>query len=255
MPYWPPGSNGDRPAFETVTFDLFGTLVQLDDTRLPCMSIDGVSVPSLLAAPFGRLHALAPAVNLGDALVAYVEAGAELKVRPVAEVDREVSPCAQFVSCLKRIGIADDALARELAQSQMEATLRAAQLAEGARSLLCHLRDRGCALGLVSNLADAAGGHALLSHLELDRYFDAVVFSSDVGWRKPDRRIFEAALAALHSTAPVALHVGDELRADIWGAGRCGLGTVWVNPSEQKFEGEYPPRLTTDRLALLAEAG
>ena len=121
MPYWPPGSNGDRPAFETVTFDLFGTLVHLDDTRLPCMSIDGVSVPSLLAAPFGRLHALAPAVNLGDALVAYVEAGAELKVRPVAEVDREVSPCAQFVSCLERIGIADDALARELAQSQMEA--------------------------------------------------------------------------------------------------------------------------------------
>jgi len=255
MPSQPPRSISDRDTFETVTFDLFGTLVHVDDSRLPRMSIDGVSVPSLLAAPIGRLHELAPSVNLGDALVAYFEAKAELRARSDADLDREAPPCAQFARCLERVGIVDETLARELAQAQTEATRRAARLADGALFLLSHLRDRGCALGLVSNLADAPGGRGLLSHLELDRYFDTVVFSGDVGWRKPDRRIFEAALSALHATAPTALHVGDELRADVWGAGRCGLGTVWVNSSGESFEGEYPPRLRTDRLAVLAESG
>lgn len=75
-----------------------------------------------------------------------------------------------------------------------------------------------------------------------------MVFSGNVGWRKPDRRIFEAALSALRADAREALHVGDELRADIWGAGHCGLSTVWLNPDREAFAGEYPPRLQIARL-------
>jgi HAD superfamily hydrolase (TIGR01549 family) len=242
-------------AFEAVTFDLFGTLVHLDERRLPHLSIDGVSVPSLLAAPFERLLELVPTVDLGEALIAYFEAGAELKEWLVAESDREMLPHTHLTKCLERLGLADERLVSELARAQTQATLRAARPAEGTHTLLKRLRGRGCALGLVSNLADVEEGHALLSHLQMDSYFDAVIFSGDVGWRKPDRRIFEAALSELDATPTAVLHVGDELRADIWGAGRCGLPTVWVNFSGERFEGEYPPRLQIDRLASLADAG
>jgi putative hydrolase of the HAD superfamily len=244
-----------RTSFEVVTFDLFGTLVHLDERRLPRLSIDGVSVPSLLAAPFERLMELVPAIDLGEALVAYFEVGAELKGQLAAESDREMRPHLHLTKCLERLGLADQRLVCELARSQTQATLRAARLAEGTHTLLKHLRGRGCALGLVSNLADGEEGRALLSHLQMDIYFDAVVFSGDVGWRKPDRRIFETVLSALDATATTVLHVGDELRADIWGAGRCGLTTVWVNFNGVRFEGEYPPWLQINRLASLADAG
>lgn len=240
--------------FETITFDLFGTLVNVDENRLPRMKIDGISRPSMLAASFNRLRELVPSVDLGDALVAYTQVWAEAWERRGTDQDRETPPHLQLAKCLERVGIVDETLAWELVRSQMEATIEAARPTDGAVQLLSRLRDRGCSLGLVSNLADARGGYALLSRLNMDRYFDAVVFSGDAGWRKPNRRIFEMALSALDVEAQEVLHVGDELRADIWGAGQCGLSTVWVNSKGVKFEGEHPPRLQLDGLAALAES-
>lgn len=240
--------------FRVVTFDLFGTLVGLDERRLPQMNVDGRLLPSLLAAPFNLLRKLVPSVNMADALVSYFEAGAELR-RPNPSENRELPPSMQLTVCLERIGIDDAALAAELTRVQMEATIVAACCAENAVSLLERLRCRGCKLGLISNFADPVVAYTLLSRLRLDQYFDAVVFSADVGWRKPDRRMFQTALSALHAAAPAVLHVGDELRADVLGAGQCGLGTVWVNTNGEKFNGAYPPLLEIHDLADLAEAG
>lgn len=241
-------------SFNVVTFDLFGTLVDIDDNSLPCLTIDGVSIPSLLAAPFGRLFELIPTMDLGDALVAYFQVGEELKSRPAPELDCELPSYTHLIRALERIGVLDQAVMRDVVQSQRGVTLQAARPAEGAVSLLKHLRDNGCSLGLVSNFADGDEGRDLLSHLKLTSYFDVIVFSGDVGWRKPNRRIFETALSALHAEAREVLHVGDELRADIWGAGRCGMTTVWLNADGQPFEGDHPPRLQIDRLAALASS-
>jgi len=48
-------------------------------------------------------------------------------------------------------------------------------------------------------------------------FFGTVICSCDLGVRKPDRRIFEAAL----STGPV-LYIGDHIAKDIDGAVACG---------------------------------
>ena len=244
----------DRHTFEAITFDLFGTLVQLDERRLPQLNMDGATLPSILAAPLIRLHELLPSVNLGDVLVSYFQAGTAL-LQPGARRDQEVQPWAHFAECLERIGQENEALARELAQSQMEATLKAARPVQGALLLLASLRQRGCKLGLVSNFTDGHYGRALLSQLKMDSYFDAVVFSGDVGWRKPHRRIFQTVLSAFQMNASEVLHIGDELRADIWGAGHCGMSTVWVNPGRETFAGDHPPRLQIRCLAALADAG
>jgi HAD superfamily hydrolase (TIGR01509 family) len=243
-----------RLSFNVVTFDLFGTLVDIDDNRLPCLTIDGVSVPSLLAAPFARLFELVPTMDLGGALVAYFQVGEELKSRPAPELDCEMPPYTHLIWALERIGVRDRAVVRDVVESQTLVTLQAARPAEGAVSLLKHLRDNGCSLGLVSNFADGDEGRDLLAHLKLTSYFDVVVFSGDVGWRKPDRRIFETTLSALHVEAREVLHIGDELRADIWGAGQCGMTTVWLNTNGQPFEGDHPPRLQIDRLEALASS-
>ena len=120
-------------SFNVVTFDLFGTLVDIDDNSLPCLTIDGVSIPSLLAAPFGRLFELIPTMDLGDALVAYFQVGEELKSRPAPELDCELPSYTHLIRALERIGVLDQAVMRDVVQSQREVTLQAARPAEGDR--------------------------------------------------------------------------------------------------------------------------
>jgi putative hydrolase of the HAD superfamily len=48
------------------------------------------------------------------------------------------------------------------------------------------------------------------------------------------------------------VHVGDQPRADAWGAGRLGLRTVWISRHTEPYpEGEHPPTLVVTRLGDL----
>ena len=59
--------------------------------------------------------------------------------------------------------------------------------------------------------------------------FDHVVTSEGARAYKPRARIFEIALARLGADPEHVLHVGDSLTADVEGASRLGIRTVWVN--------------------------
>ena len=84
----------------------------------------------------------------------------------------------------------------------------------------------GVPRAIVSN-ADEAFLQEILARNGLA--FDAVVTSEGVRAYKPNPRIFERALEALRVPPREAVHVGDSLEADVLGAGRLGMGTVWVN--------------------------
>jgi putative hydrolase of the HAD superfamily len=74
----------------------------------------------------------------------------------------------------------------------------------------------------------------------LDRYFQMVVTSNDIGVGKPDQAIFRHALDGLGVEACGALHVGDSLEADVLGAHNTGLTAVWLNRRGAQREGHHP---------------
>ncbi len=86
-------------------------------------------------------------------------------------------------------------------------------------------------LGLVCNTG-WSGGAALrpvLAHRGILPHISALAFSDEVGWGKPDSRIFRHCLAGLgHRDASTLLHVGDSLPADIAGAKRLGARACWI---------------------------
>jgi putative hydrolase of the HAD superfamily len=86
---------------------------------------------------------------------------------------------------------------------------------------LAALADQGVRLGVVSNWDHRLPG--LLERLGLARFFDSVAYSSAVGVEKPDRRIFERALADLGAGPGEAVHVGDGRLEDVEGAVAAGL--------------------------------
>jgi len=91
---------------------------------------------------------------------------------------------------------------------------------------LASLKARGLRLGIVSNWDDRL--RPLLRLLRLDHYFESIVVSCEVGARKPDPRIFEAACAALGSAPSQTLHVGDSREMDYHGAQSAGLQARWL---------------------------
>lgn len=89
------------------------------------------------------------------------------------------------------------------------------------------LKERGHALCVVSNWD--AGLEGLLRDLRLLPYFDAVVSSAAVGYRKPDPVIFDLACELMGVRAEACVHVGDRPDADGDGASAAGVRPVIVD--------------------------
>lgn len=105
------------------------------------------------------------------------------------------------------------------------------------------LKPRSCALqtlktlsdfyslGLVSNFTYSPVIHAGLRKLRLNPYFDVILISQDVGWRKPLPKIFQEALKRLRRDAKETVFVGDNPLEDIQGAKKVGMKAVFI-PSQ-----------------------
>ncbi len=100
---------------------------------------------------------------------------------------------------------------------------------EGAGELLEMLKGRGISTAIVSNTIHGPIERRLLKLHGFEPLFDALVFSSEVGLRKPRPEIFQAALDMLGAEPGQTLHVGDSLEADVEGALAAGLGAMHVN--------------------------
>jgi len=59
--------------------------------------------------------------------------------------------------------------------------------------------------------------------------FETIVVSDEVGWRKPRRDIFDAALGRLGVRAEESLFVGDRADMDVLGAQQIGMDAAWIN--------------------------
>ena len=89
---------------------------------------------------------------------------------------------------------------------------------------------RGLRLGIVSNTGRTPGVvlRRILARHDMLRYFDAgaISYSDEVGFRKPDPRIFARSLQALGVEPGRALHIGDNPHADVLGARKVGMRTA-----------------------------
>jgi HAD superfamily hydrolase (TIGR01549 family) len=90
------------------------------------------------------------------------------------------------------------------------------------------VQQRGFRIGAVSNGSDDWNAQRLIDRARLRRYFELVLTSAAHGWRKPDGRIFQAALDYFHAEPGEAVMIGDSYEADILGAGALGIRTMWI---------------------------
>ena len=74
-----------------------------------------------------------------------------------------------------------------------------------------------------------------LERAGLEKYFEAIVISRDLGIRKPDPEIFNYTLVKLGIESEEAIHVGDSLEQDVKGAKDVGMKTVWIKKDNEEM--------------------
>jgi len=107
------------------------------------------------------------------------------------------------------------------------------QLAASA-ALLSRLAGR-YRIGIVSNFYGNL--QAVLDEAGLSPSVSVAVDSTLAGCKKPDARIFQAALDALRAEPADAVFVGDSLRRDMAGARAMGMRHVWLRPESGSANG------------------
>ncbi len=65
----------------------------------------------------------------------------------------------------------------------------------------------------------------------LEKYFDKVIISEEVGAQKPHKKIFEHAVKSMNAPKRKSLMIGDSWDADILGARQFGMDQVYYCPS------------------------
>lgn len=156
--------------------------------------------------------------------------------------------------CFARHGI--DLSSRELEtylQASQEYWRQTHHFEPGARQFLFDARALGLKTALVSN--DPTPGR-FLRPIFVDHGFehllDAMVFSSEVGKRKPHAAIFRRALDRLGVPPAQAVFVGDLLYEDIKGA--SSLGMLTIQATWLRDDGEHDDVRPTKRAESFADA-
>jgi len=112
-------------------------------------------------------------------------------------------------------------------------------------------------LGLVTNFTYAPVIYVGLRKLDINQFFNAILISDEVGWRKPHPKIFNEALKRLRVSAHETVYVGDSPLEDIKGAKATGMKTVFV-PSQfysmkALNESQQKPEIIVKNLCELCE--
>jgi len=108
--------------------------------------------------------------------------------------------------------------------------------------VLSELKKKGFKLGIITNTDVSREEHVrvALRRIDVEKYFNVIITSVDVGHNKPDERIFLTALRMLRVKPKEAVMVGNRISTDIVGGNKVGMKTIHF-----RWNKRYPERITS----------
>jgi putative hydrolase of the HAD superfamily len=129
---------------------------------------------------------------------------------------------------IARLGLDHPAVADSIAAHYQSARDRGIAPLEGAIETVRWLRDRGCRLALLTN-GDGRVQRAKIDRFGLGPLFDEILIEGELGYGKPDPRVYERALSRLAVPADDTWMVGDNLEWDVVAPQRLGVFGIWID--------------------------
>ena len=97
--------------------------------------------------------------------------------------------------------------------------------------ILNELRSKKIKLALISNATPIA--EKAVKTLELEKFFDVILYSFREGLAKPNKKIFEIALERLKLNQQEVIMVGDQLETDEAGAKASGIKFILIDRNNE----------------------
>ena len=110
-------------------------------------------------------------------------------------------------------------------------------LFEDAKQLLDSLNGK-YKLGIISN-GDSAQQREKIEFTGLNKYFSNVVISSEVGYSKPEKEIFEIACKNFNLDFENCIMIGDKYKVDVDGSKKAGMRAIWANRKKENINYKY----------------
>lgn len=206
----------------TVFFDLGNTLVYAKDLWSPIYAQADRAMVAVLQHGGIPLDERAFTSEHGGFIESYYQKQFEGDIEPTSiAVLREILRQKGFP------GI-PEALLREAMDGLYTITGKNWLREEDAIETLDTLKSQGYRLGIISNTSDDNNVQEIVDRQGLRPYFEYIVTSAALGIRKPDGRIFKAALDHFQVLPASVVMVGDLLPTDILGANRMGIYSIWI---------------------------
>ena len=127
--------------------------------------------------------------------------------------------------------------AEEKFERYLEAYERNWVLFDDAEEILDYLKNK-YKLAIISN-GDTDQQKRKIQFTGLDKYFQDIVISSEVGYSKPQKEIFEIACKRINLEPEKCIMVGDKYKVDIEGSINTGMKGIWVNRKKEQLSYEY----------------
>lgn len=155
----------------------------------------------------------------------------------------------RFELTLKHFNINDQQLVEQLADFFVNRTPSKKHLLPHAVELLNHVQGR-YELAIVTN-GFAEAQHTKLKSSDIAHFFSHVVISEEVGYHKPDPRIFLHTAEVLNAHIENCLMIGDNAETDMAGAIAAGMDCVYLNSTNVIHD--LPVTFETNSLHKLIE--
>lgn len=129
---------------------------------------------------------------------------------------------------LECVGIHDQELADTFCKEALSRIPTKGPLMPGAIELLEYLRPKYRMFILSNGFKELQSRK--MHAAGIDKYFDELILSEDIGVNKPNRELYDYALQKTGSTLEESLMIGDMFETDIAGAANIGMKQIYYNP-------------------------
>ncbi len=220
---------------KAIGFDLFNTLITIHPQALTeahqklvdVLHEEGIPVE---AEPFG---------------LAYVEA-AKRFLQEAHKDGRETHNRYWIAAALEDNGYSldpEDARIARVVEAYFSTFYPHCRLVPGTMEMLGQLAGN-YRLGLLSNFTHSPAVLKIIDTLELAPFFQTVLVSGELGYRKPHPSVFERLVDELGVPAGEIFFVGDDIEADVYGAREAGLQPVLTTcVADEDLPRAQPPRV------------
>lgn len=215
--------------YEVYVFDLYGTLVDIHTDENDMVVWDKLS---LFYGYYGAFYKGKELKTAYEKLVKGKEKNLKSTLEKDPKYSHEASPEIEITDVFLELFLAkgiqvDRELAVHAGQFFRVLTTEYVQLYKGTKKMLEKLHEAGKKVYLLSN-AQRIFTEYEMRKLDLVKYFDGILISSDYKTKKPDKRFFDILIAEYDINPDDVLFVGNDSRSDIKGAQTVGFDTFYV---------------------------